>query len=94
MKNLHDSASVLVFFGVPHRGFSTLGLQTLVNNLQFSPEQKHRFLGIIKQGFDKDSPHPFEHLDALCQRWGNRKIFSFYETATTQTVEVVNNYRC
>lgn len=87
-KDIHDSTSVIVFFGTPHQGFSTRELQKLVDRFDQGAAQKIRSTSIL-QNLDERSPYLNELRSQLRQRLVNRKIFTIIETQTTATNEMV-----
>jgi hypothetical protein len=87
-KNLHrgsivDSTHAIFFFGTPHQGFRTDGLEAVVDD-----DSGWNLIAQLKEGseFLKNQK---EDLFPIFERLKERKVISFYETMMTPTTRVV-----
>ncbi|KAA8896070.1 hypothetical protein FN846DRAFT_801292 [Sphaerosporella brunnea] len=83
-KHLLDATRAFFLFGTPHQGLRTKELEAMVDDLSGGVETARlKLLAQLKEG----SEYLETQQESLATIWNERKVFSFYETRSTPTVQ-------
>ncbi|KAF8535670.1 hypothetical protein BDD12DRAFT_983186 [Trichophaea hybrida] len=83
-RHLLDSTRGLFFFGTPHRGLQTAEIEAMVDDMTHEPESSRSRLVKHLQANSELLETQKEDLSDILD---GRKIFSFYETTKTPTIQ-------